>query len=72
MLELKESNFIPIKRKTPLETEYQCLEDPEFQDKIEIFILNAKTTITNYINIVEWWGKEIKENFKLLSQKYSL
>jgi uncharacterized protein YaaN involved in tellurite resistance len=35
-----------------------------------LFILKAKQLLPQYTNIVEWWGKEIKENFKILSQGY--
>jgi hypothetical protein len=35
-----------------------------------LFILKAKQLLPQYTNIVEWWEKEIKENFKILSQGY--
>ncbi len=35
-----------------------------------MFILKAKQLLPQYTNIVEWWEKEIKENFKISSQGY--
>jgi hypothetical protein len=70
LLELKDSNLQSLNRKNIWKLNTSILEDPEFQEEIKLFILKAKQLLPQYNNIVEWWEKEIKENFKILSQGY--
>jgi transposase-like protein len=67
---LKDSNLHSLNRKNIWKLNTSILEDPEFQEEIKLFILKAKQLLPQYTNIVEWWEKEIKDNFKFLSQGY--
>ncbi|KZS08249.1 Uncharacterized protein APZ42_027841 [Daphnia magna] len=70
MLELEESVCKPVNKNILRKLNTSVLEDPYFQEEIEIFILNAKSKIYEYQSIIDWWEKGIKEKFKKLSQTY--
>lgn len=70
LLELRDSNSHSLNRKNLWKLNTSILEDPEFQEELHVFILKAKQLLPQFTNIVEWWEKEIKENFKIVSQRY--
>ncbi|KAI9559441.1 pol-like protein [Daphnia sinensis] len=70
MLELGESVCKPVNKNILWKLNTSVLDDPDFQEEIEIFIIKAKRKLRKYQSITIWWEKEIKENFKKLSQMY--